>query len=164
MQPFKPIILCLSEIGHMVGASICGQEHITELVDECIGISTSNLTQNGGGGGCSDMSSDKFIDEVVHVFVKVSSTQKLYASLYPGCLPQLISVTFTLLLHLYKRKETYGEHYNENLSFCLSVKLCFLPFNNNNNNMVWQCVKMVPSRIVNCFYEAGSDSRMGRIT
>jgi len=35
----------------MVGASICGQEHITELVDECIGISTSNLTQNGGGGG-----------------------------------------------------------------------------------------------------------------
>lgn len=25
--------------------------------------------------------------------------------------------------------------------------------------MIWQCVKMVPSSIINCFYEAESDSR-----
>ena len=35
---------------------------------------------------------------------------------------------------MYKRKESYGEHYNENLSFCLSVKFCFLACNNDNNN------------------------------
>lgn len=64
----------------MAGASICGQ---TKLVDECIGISTSNRSKNERKT-YSDVSTDIFIDEVVHVFVKVTRTPKLYVSLGPG--------------------------------------------------------------------------------
>ena len=53
---------------------------LRELVDEC----TSHRTYNDKEKTCSDVSSNKFIDEVVRVFVKDTSTPKLYAALDPG--------------------------------------------------------------------------------